>query len=531
MIESEEALLAEVDGAVGSLTIVGSGPGDVELMALAGAKAIGRADLVVVDSEEWSGILESLGIESSAEVVVAESNEHQQLLAAVDEGFQVVRVTANDHLLNGFHTTQLPRILETHRTRTHVVPGLSRWDCALNFGAIAPTSTLALLDASADVPDEGEWPNAGTVVVLTTAALLKGVAARGAQVNGPSGEVLEITGLGTTSQVSRVLSWDEIGATEPAPDTEYFLVTGPGIADPTRARLDWFASKPLFDWSVVIPRTKDDFDDLIEQLSRYGASSEVVATLSIEPPRTEQGMEKAIRGLVDGRYLWTIFTSPHAVEAIIERLAENGLDSRALSGVQIAAVGRGTAEALSRHGLVADLVPVGENTTAGLAVEFPAHDTLIDPLDRVLVPSADVSVTTLLEGLGRLGWEAEEVTAYRTVRAAPPPPDVRERIKDGMFDAVVFTSSTAVRNMIGIAGKPHASTVVAAIGPATAAACEMHGLRVDVLAEAPTYQSVAEGLARFAAGRRAERAEQGLPDTKPSERKRRRRRKAPAGLA
>ncbi len=528
MSESEEELFPDPGGPVGSLTVVGSGPGDIDLIALAGARAIGRADLVVVDSEDHLSILVHLDIVNHAEVVAAGGNEHRQLMEAVDEGRHVVRITADDHLLNGFHVRTLPGILATHRNRTHVVPGISRWDCALNFGAIAPTNSVALLDASAIVPPQEDWPTAATVVVLTTGKFLDGVAGRGLKVNGPRGEVLVITGLGTTQQVSHLLHWDEVKSEGDDDNTEYYLVTGPGIADSTRARLDWFASKPLFDWSVVIPRTNDDFDDLIEQLSRYGASSEVVATLSIEPPRTEQAMEKAIRGLVDGRYLWIVFTSPHAVEAIIERLAEYGLDSRALSGVLIAAVGRGTAEALARHGLVADVVPVGDNTAEGLAVEFPAHDTLIDPLDRVLVPSADVSVVSLLEGLGRLGWAAEEVTAYRTVRAAPPPAEVRERIKDGMFDAVVFTSSTAVRNMIGIAGKPHAATLVAAIGPATAAACEMHGLRVDVVAESPTFESVAEGLARFADRRRTERAEQSLPDTKPSVRKRRRRRKAPA---
>ncbi|MDO5736000.1 MAG: bifunctional uroporphyrinogen-III C-methyltransferase/uroporphyrinogen-III synthase [Propionibacteriaceae bacterium] len=531
MTDSDEALLAETDGAVGSLTVVGAGPGDVELMALAGFRAIARADLVVVDSREHLAILEHLGITHHATVVVASGDQHQQLAEALDEGRHVVRVTADDHLLDGFHSKALPQILKTHRNRTHVVPGISRWDCALNFGGVAPTASVALLDASASVPPEDEWPTAGTVVIWTTEGMLARVAARGAQVHGHDAQVLEITGLGTTAQISRLTTWAEVVSASVNPGAEHFLVTGPGIADAARARLDWFGTKPLFDWSVVIPRTKDDFDDLIEQLYRYGASSEVVATLSIEPPRTEQAMEKAIRGLVDGRYLWIVFTSPHAVEAIIERLAESGLDSRALSGVLIAAVGRGSVEALARHGLVADLVPVGENTAGGLAVEFPAHDTLIDPLDRVLVPSADVSVTLLLEGLGRLGWEAEEVTAYRTVRASPPPADVRERIKDGMFDAVVFTSSTAVRNMIGIAGKPHASTVVAAIGPATAAACEMHGLHVDVVADAPTFESVAEGLAWFADRRRAERAEQGLPDTKPSERKRRKRRKAAADPA
>jgi len=85
-----------------------------------------------------------------------------------------------------------------------------------------------------------------------------------------------------------------------------------------------------------------------------------------------------------------------------------------------------------------------------------------------------------------------------------------------------------VRNMIGIAGKPHPATVVAAIGPATAAACEMHGLRVDVIADAPTFESLAEALARFADRRRADQLAAGLPVTKPSQRKRRKRRKAVA---
>ena len=145
---------------------------------------------------------------------------------------------------------------------------------------------------------------------------------------------------------------------------------------------------------------------------------------------------------------------------------------------------------------------------------------------RVLVPTADVSVADLVQGLTNLGWEVDEVIAYRTVRAAPPPAEIRERIKTGMFDAVVFTSSSAVRNMIGIAGKPHAASIIAAIGQATAATCVMHGLRVDVVADSPNFESVAEGLARFADARRADRLRQGLPDTKPSQRRRRRRKDA-----
>jgi uroporphyrinogen III methyltransferase / synthase len=111
------------------------------------------------------------------------------------------------------------------------------------------------------------------------------------------------------------------------------------------------------------------------------------------------------------------------------------------------------------------------------------------------------------------------VTAYRTVRAAPPPASVREAIKTGRFDAVVFTSSSTVRNLVGIAGKPHPSTVIAVIGPQTAKTAEEHGLRVDAMAETPSAEALAEALAAVGAARRAEMLQAGLAVTKPSERK------------
>ena len=53
------------------------------------------------------------------------------------------------------------------------------------------------------------------------------------------------------------------------------------------------------------------------------------------------------------------------------------------------------------------------------------------------------------------------------------------------------------RNLVGIAGKPHASTVIAVIGPATAKTAEEHGLRVDVLAPEPSVEVLVDALADF----------------------------------
>ncbi len=512
---------AEIEPTSGSVTFVGSGPGDLGLLTLAGSRAVRFADLIIVDEDADVELVRGYG-PAHATVALAGDDEVGVILDGVSRGQKVVRLTRGDYFTDADASGVLPEVLTHAGLHANVVPGVNRWSAALSFGAVRVTSAFAALDASLEVPPAAQWPTADTLVIRTRGALAGQVAEQARELFGASGNTLSLVGMGSTAQVSEVLSWSEVAASEAG---ECFFIVGPGVEDTHRQRYLWFEGKPLFDWRVIVPRTKDDLTSLVDELAHFGATTEIVATMSIEPPRTEQGMEKAVRGLVDGRYLWLVFTSPHAVAAIAERLTEYGLDSRALSGISLAAVGRGTVEALARLGLVADLVPVVENTTGALANEFPAYDELIDPLNRVLVPSADVSVEPLLVGLSRLGWEVEEVTAYRTVRAAPPPPEVRDDIKTGMFDAVVFTSATAVRNMIGIAGKPHAATVVAAIGPATAAACEIHGLRVDVTAEHPTFEAVAEGLARYADKRRADQLAAGLPVTKPSQRKRRKRRK------
>lgn len=504
------------------MTFVGSGPGDLGLLTLNGSRALQVADLVIIDEGADEEQVAAL-IPAHAEIrLTGGDGEVTAILAAVAQGRKVVRLHSGDYFTDADGGGVLPEVLDAVGLRVNVMPGINRWSAALSFGAVAASTSFAALDASLGVPPVEQWPVAETLIMRVRGTEASRLAAQAARRYGPESHCLALTGIGTTGQVSEMLTWAEV---EDAPIDEAFYIVGPGIEESRRQRYAWFEGKPLFDWRLVAPSTKDPLDPLVEELAQYGASTDVVATMSIEPPRTELAMERAVRGLVDGRYLWLVFTSPHAVAAIAERLAEYGLDSRALSGVSLAAVGRGTVEALARMGITADLVPAVENTTGALAHEFPAYDDLIDPIDRVLVPSADVAVEPLLVGLSKLGWDVEEVTAYRTVRAAPPPVETREDIKTGNYDAVVFTSATAVRNMIGIAGKPHAATVVAAIGPATAAACEIHGLRVDVTADSPTFESLAEGLARFADRRRRDQIEAGLPQTKPSQRKRRRRRK------
>jgi uroporphyrinogen III methyltransferase/synthase len=296
-----------------------------------------------------------------------------------------------------------------------------------------------------------------------------------------------------------------------------------------RDDLSWYECKPLFGWQVLVPRTKEQAGALSAELRRHGAVPFEVPTISVEPPRTPQQMERAIKTLFEGDYQWIAFTSVNALRAVREKLEAFGLDARVFAGVKVAAVGEQTAAALRAFGVVPDLVPSGEQSAAGLLEDWPDFDGDHEggrPRNRVFLPRADIATETLAAGLVELGWEIDDVTAYRTVRAAPPAAEIREAIKTGGFDAVVFTSSSTVRNLVGIAGKPHASTAIVCIGPQTAKTAEEHGLRVDVLAERPDVAVLAEALAEHGESMRLAALANGEGSWRPSRRRAAARRKA-----
>ena len=217
-----------------------------------------------------------------------------------------------------------------------------------------------------------------------------------------------------------------------------------------------------------------------ERLRAYGAMPCEVPTIAVEPPRTPAQMERADQGpgrrplRVDDLHLGQ--RGPRGVGEVRRarprraplRRREDRLHRR----------GDRRRGARLRHPARAD--PGRGADQRGPAGRVRPHDEILDPVGRVLLPRADIATETLAAGLTERGWEVDDVTAYRTVRAAPPPAEIRDAIKSGGFDAVLFTSSSTVRNLVGIAGKPHARTVVAVIGPKTADTAAEFGLRVDV---------------------------------------------------
>ncbi len=246
-------------------------------------------------------------------------------------------------------------------------------------------------------------------------------------------------------------------------------------------RLDWFESRPLFGRRVVITRAASQAPVLSQRLSEAGAEVVVAPTIEIvDPPDRGAALREAIRSVRD--FDWVVFTSVNAVQ----RFCSLVRDGRDLAGVKIAAIGPGTAQALERNALVADLVPP-RFVAESLLEAFPQA-----PIGgaRILLPRALVARDVLPEGLADRGWSVEVVAAYETA-AVVPSDEARERVRAA--DAICFTSSSTARNYVEAMGRS-APPVVAAIGPITAATARDLGLSVTVEAQVHSLDGLVAAL-------------------------------------
>ena len=294
------------------------------------------------------------------------------------------------------------------------------------------------------------------------------------------------------------------------------VTVGAGISQ--RGRLSWWESRALYGWRVLIPQTKDPAEGMLDLLRMHGAIPQRVPTVAVEPPRTPAQMERAVKGLVDGRYQWVVFTSTNSVRALWEKFTEFGLDARAFSGVRIACVDSATGDAVRAlgHHPGADLARTS-SPRPGCWRRSPTTTTCWTRSTGCCCRAPTSPPRRWPRGCGSAAGRS--TTSRPTARCVPR----RRRRRSGRrsrpagFDAVCFTSSSTVRNLVGIAGKPHSRSIVACLGPKTAETAREFGLRVDVQPEVAEIGALIEALAEHATRLRAEGA---LPPPRKSPRRR-----------
>jgi uroporphyrinogen III methyltransferase/synthase len=201
------------------------------------------------------------------------------------------------------------------------------------------------------------------------------------------------------------------------------------------------------------------------------------------------------------QYRWVIFESANAVARFLAAQGRGPRDLRAFGAVSLCAMGPSTADQLLQYGLKADVV-LAEKGPEHVAEKLSAAGSLEGA--RVLIVRPDHERDAMAEELRRRGATVTDLVAYRTTSATPDSPEVQALYRlmlDGAVDAVTFTSPTAVRRLTGRLGAEQAAdllntTVVAAVGPVTAAAAREVGIRTTIVADTFTIDGLVASLVK-----------------------------------
>ncbi len=497
---------------IGTVYLLGAGPGDPGLLTLKARDILAGADVIVYDALANAAFLAYARADAEQIYVGKIADQHALpqkdinalLVAKAKEGLNVARLKGGDPYIFGRGGEEAEELLAAGVPFVEV-PGISSTIAAPAYAGIPLThrdyASSVTIVTGHENPEKQQsaldWPalarSASTLVFVMGMKNLPGIVKNlldtGMAPDTPAALVYRGT---TPRQRSLVSTLAELPAeagrqrfTNPS-----VIVVGGVCA--LRDRLNWFENRPLFGRSIVVTRAREQASGLAASLQALGAEVVQFPTIRIEP-LPQGALDTAVRAL--STYQYVIFTSVNGVRLFWKSLRDNGLDARALAPCRLVAIGPATAQALESHGMHADIVPdkyVAEGVIAALQQIGDLEGV------RFLLPRAEQAREVLPDALRAAGAVVDVVACYRTVPEEAPAADILERIKAGDVDCVTFGSSSTVENFLSLIPadvlKAHPGVLLAAIGPVTAKTLHKHGLEAGLQPEEYTIPALVEAL-------------------------------------
>jgi uroporphyrinogen III methyltransferase/synthase len=489
----------------GHVYLVGAGPGDPGLLTARALELIASADVVLYDRLIPAAALD--GARADAEVLfvgkegggpsVPQEETEALILARARAGRTVVRLKGGDPFVFGRGGEEALALREAG-IPFEIVPGVTSGVAAAAYAGIPVThrglsTAVALItghtradgseDSSLDWTALAAFP--GTLVFYMGVRQLPQIAESLIAAGRTASEPVAIvergtlpdqrTVTGTLEDIAEIAAHEQVRAPS---------ITVVGAVAGLAKELEWLPERPLSGQTVAVTRARAQASGLARRLEDLGASVVQAPTICVQ----------AISDPTDSRpdlspYDLVCFTSPNAVDALFERLAQTArsqsdprasistfalTDARAFAGARVAAIGPGTARALAEHGLIADIVP--ERSLAESLVQ-----ALVDvPVQRALVARAKEAREVIPDALRARGAEVDILALYETV-AEPLSPAALQQARTA--DYITFTSSSSVRFFLDAAdgsGGLSSETRIVSIGPITSGTLREHGLEPDV---------------------------------------------------
>jgi len=488
---------------MGTVYLVGVGPGDPGLLTLRAAELLTSCEVVVHSGDAPPAVLARV----AGRVELAPDDTGalvEMLIELAGKHSRIARVIAGDPLLFAGSAVEAAG-LRRAGVPFEFVPGIGLAPAvATSAGMItsghAGSRHVTVTDAAGLREPEALRAAldlvlaGGTLMVEGTAGELAGVARGLVGVGCPVH--LAATWIDGGSTPAQRATWGAVGriAAEPPVIAEEgdrcVLVVGESAA--MGGQRSGGQRHPLQGMMVVVTRPREQASGLVRGLEGLGAEVLAMPTIRIDDPSDPEPLRRAVEAV--GGFDWIVFTSVNGVRRFWRALRAAGRDARALEGVSICAVGPATAGAVEQEGGEVAIVPA-EYVAEGVIEAMTAATDLRGR--RILLPRAEVAREILPARLAEVGAEVHDVPAYRTLPHAGASDRLAEVVSSGAVDLVTFTSGSAARSFASLVGSDAASVAVASIGPVTSAVAKELGMRVVVEASVHTTEGLLRAIGEY----------------------------------
>lgn len=435
--------------------IIGTGPGDEELLTLKAVRVLEKCTAVMYDRLVSNNVLNYLqegceiyycGKEPGCHYKTQEEINNM-LVKLAKEGHTVGRIKGGDPYVFGRGGEEVLSLVDEN-IEFEVIPGVTSPISVLNYAGIPITQrgmaqsfhiVTGMTSGVVNINWNALANEKGTLVFMmglgNLNTIVENLVANGKDINTPSAVVMR----GTSSKQKKVvgaLKDIEEKVKEAKLESPCIIVVGEVVS--LNESLSWYENKPLFGTNICVTRSREQASNLKIKLRDLGA--EVTEINSIKIKEAKDNLEPYLDKL--HQYDHILLTSVNGVNMFFDYLVEKKYDIRRLKA-KFSVIGKATRKALESRGIQA-FIMAREFVGEGLFKAIYPH---LNKEEKVLIPCSSGSREYLKEEIENIGLDVDRVHTYDTVCG-----DVKNNKAFEEVDIILYTSPSTVRNMIDMFG-------------------------------------------------------------------------------
>ncbi|MGP7816814.1 uroporphyrinogen-III synthase [Niallia sp. 01092] len=248
---------------------------------------------------------------------------------------------------------------------------------------------------------------------------------------------------------------------------------------------------PLLGKKILIPRSKKQAASLSEEVTALGGIPVEIPLLSFrECPLPADMLSKCKK---EDYYDWIIFTSSNGVRAFFHQL--DGFENKV---PKIAVIGEKTTKTLLTFGYQPEFIP-SEYVAETFVEEFKP---LLHNNEKILIVKGNLARDYLSTNLKKCNATIEEAIVYNTYFPKESEELLAKKLLEKELDILFFTSTSTVDHFMSVVEKYDllkkiSDCTVVCIGPVTKKRLDYYEIKVDVLPEVFTVDSMIAELVQY----------------------------------